>query len=51
MPNEQRIAIKKCEFGSFIEMKEMTVKGKLVDYLIDNFDAQTRSLRLMVFNM
>ena len=43
---EQKMSIKKCEFGSLLDMKEMTVKSKLIGYLVDNFDEVNRKLRL-----
>lgn len=46
MSNKQRMTIKKCGFGSLIEMKEMVVKGKLIGYLIDNFDDTNKKLKI-----
>lgn len=46
MSNEQKIVIKKCGFGSLIDMKEMVVKGKLIGYLIDNFDETNKKLKI-----
>ena len=46
MTNEQKQAIKKNGFGSLLDMKEMTVKNKLIGYLVKNFDDVNRKLRL-----